>query len=70
MTKFETIGVSMQYDACSKANASKKFKQSCNVCCSHGIQLQCDHCAIKAAHELTMAILSDIEREKINKYAV
>ncbi len=69
MTRFETIGVSMQYDAYSKADASKKFKQSCNVCCSHGIRLQCEFCAIKATHELTMAIFSDIEREKANKTA-
>ena len=55
MTKFEQVGVNMQYDSATKEMAIKKFSRSCECCCSKGLQIKCDRCAIETAHKLVIA---------------
>ena len=59
MTKFENIGVTMQNEAVSIEDATKKFAYSCNICCHRGLHIDCDHCAIAMAHNLTVANFND-----------
>lgn len=55
MTKFEQIGVNYQHDSCNKQEANKNFGYSCRVCCERGIRIDCDRCAIAAAHDAIVA---------------
>lgn len=55
MTKFEQIGVNMQYDSPTKEIATQKFSRSCECCCNKGIRLECDRCAIDTVHKLVVA---------------
>ena len=55
MTKFETIGTQRQYDSASKYEADRNYRISCNICCSRGMKLDCDRCAIEVAHSLVVA---------------
>jgi hypothetical protein len=57
MIKFEQIGINKQQTAETKAEALKYFNTSCSICCYRGIKLNCDKCAIKVAHELTISIV-------------
>lgn len=61
MTKFEQVGVNYQYDATSIKEANKSFEYSCNCCCSKGIRLSCDKCAIAHTHALIVAYFNDKE---------
>lgn len=61
MTKFEQIGINMQYDAVSKRNANELFKNSCNACCHKGIHITCDTCKIAVAHNLVIAAFDTME---------
>lgn len=62
MTKFETIGVSYQYEAANSYQATKSFQHSCNCCCAKGMKIECDSCAIAHAHSLVMAYFDDKEK--------
>lgn len=62
MTKFETVGVNYQYDANNIKEANRSFQYSCNCCCSKGIHLNCDRCAIANVHNLVVAYFNDKER--------
>lgn len=65
MTKFETVGVNYQYEANSIHEANKKYAYSCNCCCSKGIHLSCEHCAIEQAHNMVVAYFNDkMQKEK------
>ena len=55
MTKFEQVGVNMQYEALTKEIAQKKFSRSCDCCCNKGMQINCDRCQIATAHQLVIA---------------
>lgn len=55
MTKFEQIGVNMQYDAITKEVAKQKFARSCACCCHKGMRIECDRCAIVEVHQLVIA---------------
>lgn len=55
MSKFEEIGVAYQQNAASKAEAGKRFSTSCRICASHGLCIECDRCAIAAAHSFAVA---------------
>ena len=55
MTKFEQVGVNMQYEASTKEIAIKKFSRSCECCCNKGMQIKCEHCAIETVHKLVVA---------------
>ena len=60
MTKFEQIGVNYQHQACTKEDAMKAFKYSCDCCCARGMHIECDRCAIATAHSLIMACFDSI----------
>lgn len=64
MTKFEQRGVEFQYDASCKQDALKSFQYSCSVCCSRVMRIECDRCAIRATHEMTMAYFASVEQKK------
>lgn len=64
MTKFEQVGVNYQNDAESKEQANRSFRYSCECCCTHGMHIECDRCAIAVAHNLTIAAF---ENNKIAK---
>lgn len=55
MTKFEQVGVNYQNDAESKEQANRSFRYSCECCCTRGMHIECDRCAIAVAHNLTIA---------------
>ena len=55
MTKFEQVGVNMQYDSATKEIAIKRFTRSCDCCCHRGMKIDCDKCAIDVAHKLMVA---------------
>ena len=59
MTKFETIGVNRQHDACSEHEARKYFEHSCNCCCAKGMKLNCDKCAVAYVHSLVVACFNN-----------
>lgn len=62
MTKFETIGVYYQHNAYSKANANSLFHHSCELCCNRGMHIECDRCAIEAAHSMVIACFDDFSK--------
>ena len=55
MTKFEQVGVNMQYDSTTKEIAQKRFARSCECCCNKGLHIKCDRCAIEITHKLVIA---------------
>ena len=55
MSKFEQVGVNMQYEASTKEIAIQKFSRSCDCCCNKGLHINCDRCAIETAHRLVIA---------------
>lgn len=64
MTKFEQVGVNYQNDAESKEQANRSFRYSCECCCTRGMHIECDRCAIAVAHNLTIAAF---EHNKVAK---
>lgn len=64
MTKFEQVGVNYQNDAESKEQANRSFHYSCECCCTRGLRIECDRCAIAVAHNLTIAVF---ENKKVAK---
>ena len=63
MTKFEQVGVNMQYDAPTKEVAQQKFSRSCECCCNKGMRINCNRCAIETAHKLVMASFETINEK-------
>ena len=61
MTKFEQIGVNMQYESETREKAIKKFSRSCECCCTKGMHISCDMCAIETVHKLVMASFENKE---------
>ena len=59
MTKFEQIGIDYQYDATNIQEAKKFFTYSCNYCCSKGMKISCDRCAIANTHSLIINYLTN-----------
>ena len=57
MTKFEQNGVSIQHECHTKGMAVERFKRSCNICCLHGLHIECDKCAIAVAHTMVIAAI-------------
>ena len=51
MTNFEAIGVERQLGCSNKFQCRKQFSRSCEMCSSRNLPIDCDCCAIKAAHE-------------------
>lgn len=63
MCKFETIGVERQYSSVTREDANRNFRISCNICCSRGMHLECDRCAINVAHDLMIATYNNLTKE-------
>ena len=61
MTKFEQVGVNIQYDSPTKEMARKRFSRSCECCCNKGLQIKCDRCSIAIVHSLVIASLETEE---------
>ena len=55
MTKFEQVGVNMQYESDTREIAQRKFSRSCECCCNKGMAIKCEHCAIETVHKLVIA---------------
>ena len=55
MTKFEQVGVNMQYESTTKEIAQQKFSRSCECCCNKGLRINCDRCAIATVNQLVVA---------------
>ncbi len=58
MCKFEAIGVARQEECRTMYEAQKTFEQSCRICSSHGMRIDCDRCAIKFTHDLVCVAMS------------
>ena len=69
MTKFEQRGVELQQEACSSQDADRKFSYSCNVCCTRGLRIECDRCAIRATHDLTSAYFATRNKAVLKRAA-
>ena len=63
MTRFERIGVEIQYGATSKQKAQGSFRYSCNVCCNRGTRIDCERCAIASTH--TLSFSGNFSREMV-----
>ena len=57
MTKFENIGVELQYSSKTIEESNARYEKSCMVCCCRGIYILggCEHCAIRQTHKLVIA---------------
>ena len=62
MTKFEQKGIIFQYEADSKKSALDAFKYSCDCCCTKGMKIECDRCAIATVHSLVIAYFDDANK--------
>lgn len=58
MTAFESRGIEFLNRSRSSSFADEQFERSCNRCCSMGIRIECDRCAIRATHEHIIKVLS------------
>ena len=56
MTKFEQIGVERQENSRTMEELDRQMNHSCECCVYRGLgyYMDCDHCAIIAAHERIM----------------
>ena len=61
MTRFEEIGVEIQYGATSKRKAQGSFRYSCDVCCKRGMHIECDRCASACAHKAVVESFEALE---------
>lgn len=67
MTKFEQVGVNFQQGALNKREANRNFRYSCRACCSRGMQIDCDSCAISVSNATTLAAFDVLHNSEINK---
>lgn len=51
---FIEIGCKIQKDALTAGQAMKQFEKSCNICCLHGLNIECRNCPIAACHAAIM----------------
>lgn len=63
MTKFEQVGINYQYDATTIQQANKAFSYSCNCCCTKGVRIDCDKCAIAVVHNHVVAAINETKKE-------
>lgn len=63
MTGFERRGCEFQMDSRTVSEARKNFAYSCDVCCSRGVRISCDRCAIAVTHKNVVAAIRDAEEE-------
>ena len=65
-SKFERIGVNLQYDATTIKEANDKFAYSCECCCAKGRYADCNRCTIANVHMLLVAYFSDRDKKENN----
>ena len=65
MTRFEEIGVEFQLGSRSKQHAEANFDRSCSICCSHGMHLDCDACAIACANKTVLEAFMVLETVEV-----
>lgn len=56
MTTFEMRGVELQHNSASRIDAENRFAHSCDICCTRGMHVRCDSCAISYAHKSVIDI--------------
>ena len=61
MTVFEEIGVQRQSECSTRFDAMRQFRNSCNICCNRGMQIDCDRCAIANEHKQVLEAIAIIE---------
>ena len=66
MTRFEEIGVEIQYGATSKRKAQGSFRYSCDLCCKSGLRIDCDRCAIACAYKTVVESFEALEVSPAN----
>lgn len=69
MTCFERRGCEFQMDSQTVAEAVKNFAYSCKVCCSKGVRISCDRCAIAVTHENVVAAIRATEVDRLRQEA-
>ena len=62
--KFIEMAIHYQNIASTKKEAVKNFERSCTICCNRGLHLDCDRCPISTVHNMTIAVLDDINKSK------
>ena len=60
--KFIELAIRYQNAASTKEEAVKNFERSCNICCNRGLHLDCDRCQVSVVHNMTIAVLDDLEK--------
>ena len=60
--KFIELSIRYQNAASTKEEAVKNFERSCNICCNRGLHLDCDRCQVSVVHNMTIAVLDDLEK--------
>ena len=60
--KFIELAIQYQNAALTKEEAVKNFERSCNICCNRGLHLDCDRCQVSVVHNMTIAVLDDLEK--------
>lgn len=63
--KFITFSIEKQQQSDTIQESNRMFNISCNICCNRGLHIDCEKCPIKAAHSMTIAILSEKEKENV-----
>ena len=63
MTKFEQVGINLQYSSDTKEIARQRFSRSCDCCIGRGLHIECDRCAIDTVHRLVIASFETKKRE-------
>ena len=59
MSRFEEYGISFQMRSITIEQAESNFAYSCKCCCSRGMRITCDRCAIATVYEKVITILGD-----------
>ena len=62
--KFIEMAIHYQNIASTKEEAVRNFERSCTICCNRGLHLDCDRCPISTVHNMTIAVLDDINKSK------
>lgn len=57
----ETVSIRLQWDAMNRAQATKNYNQSCNICCKDPSRVcnSCDTCKVRVIHEVRMQQFAD-----------
>lgn len=68
MTYFERRGVELQERSETVAQANSRMDYSCQKCCQRGINIDCDHCAIKQTNIVVVTTLKSIQEARQKRF--